>query len=93
MLDFGERKQLDCEKRLLLASKKKKTRKKHSQAFYSKDTRVFNFARHLASRPKLDMQYAQSIKKLKLNKFQIILFSHKQFQSIGKIKMSRISFF
>ena len=27
MLDFGERKQLDCEKRLLLASKKKNTQK------------------------------------------------------------------
>ena len=92
LLDFGERKQLDCEKRLLLA-RKKKTRKKHSRAFYSKNTRVFNFTLHHASRPKLDIHYAQSINKLKLNKFQIIFFTHKQFQSKGKIKISRISFF
>ena len=49
MLDFGERGQLDCEKRLILASKKKKNekaRKMHPHALYWEDARVFQFCPH-----------------------------------------------
>ena len=55
MLDFVERGQLDCEKRLILASKKKKNMKKHAKCThmpFTRRTRVcFNFARTLTSCP------------------------------------------
>ena len=81
MLDFGERKQLDCERRLII-------KKKHQHALARVLLKTIRYSILPAIFP-----LGETIDKLKLNKFQIIFFSDKQFQSIGKIKMSRISFF